>query len=64
MMSSPKVLILTSSFLPTIGGIQFELKWFLDSLDFRHLKEKGDIQGRTSSIRTEDSDTIFMLSKT
>lgn len=43
MMSSPKVLILTSSFLPTIGGIQFELKWFLDSLD-RHLEEKGDIQ--------------------
>ena len=32
-MQPPKVLILCSSFLPTIGGAQYELKWFLDYLD-------------------------------
>ena len=39
----PKVLILTGSFLPTIGGVQFELKWLLDNLD-RHLERHRDIQ--------------------
>ena len=29
----PKILILSSSFLPTIGGAQYQLKWFLDCLD-------------------------------
>ena len=29
----PKVLILTNSFLPEIGGAQYQLKWFLDCLD-------------------------------
>ena len=32
-MRRPKVLILSSSFLPTIGGAQYQLKWFLDCLD-------------------------------
>ena len=32
-MQPPKVLILCSSFLPTVGGAQYELKWFLDYLD-------------------------------
>ena len=34
-MSNLRVLILTSSFLPTVGGLQYELKWFLDNLDRR-----------------------------
>ena len=29
----PKVLVLSSSFLPVIGGAQYQLKWFLDFLD-------------------------------
>ena len=37
-----KVAILSSTFLPTIGGVQLELKWLLDSLD-RRLDEFGDI---------------------
>ena len=32
-MNLPKVLILTNSFLPEIGGAQYQLKWFLDCLD-------------------------------
>ena len=32
-MEPPKVLILCSSFLPTVGGAQYELKWFLDYFD-------------------------------
>ena len=36
-----KVLILTSSFLPTVGGLQYELKWFLDNLDRRLSKNEG-----------------------
>ena len=43
MTSSTRVLILTSSFLPTVGGLQYELKWFLDNLD-RHLSGNADIQ--------------------
>ena len=31
----PKVLIATTSFLPVVGGLQFELKWLLDNLDRR-----------------------------
>ena len=38
-----KVLILTSTFIPTTGGLQYELKWFLDNLD-RYLNERSDIQ--------------------
>ncbi len=38
-----KVSILTSSFLPTVGGLQYELKWFLDNLD-RRLDEDGNTQ--------------------
>lgn len=35
-MPSPlKAVILTNTFLPTIGGVQYELKWFLDNLDRR-----------------------------
>lgn len=30
-----EVLILSSTFLPTVGGLQYELKWFLDNLDRR-----------------------------
>lgn len=30
-----KILILSSTFLPTVGGLQYELKWFLDNLDRR-----------------------------
>ena len=30
-----RIVILTSSFLPTVGGLQYELKWFLDNLDRR-----------------------------
>ena len=36
-----KVLILTSSFLPTVGGLQYELKWFLDNLDRRLSNDGG-----------------------
>lgn len=32
-MSSKRVMIFSSSFLPKAGGLQYELKWFLDSLD-------------------------------
>ena len=32
-MNQPRVLILSNSFLPVIGGAQYELKWFLDYLD-------------------------------
>jgi len=39
----PKVLFLTSTFLPTVGGLQYELKWFLDGLN-RHLEKQNDIQ--------------------
>ena len=42
-MSNPRVLILTSTFLPTIGGVQFELKWFLDNLDNR-LNGRDDLE--------------------
>ena len=38
-----KVIIATSSFLPEIGGLQQELKWFLDNLDKR-LDEQPDIE--------------------
>ena len=38
-----KVLIITSAFLPEIGGVQHELKWFLDNLDKR-LDEESDIE--------------------
>lgn len=31
----PKVLIVATSFLPVVGGVQFELKWFLDNIDRR-----------------------------
>ena len=35
-MSKPlTVVILSSMFLPTVGGVQFELKWLLDNLDYR-----------------------------
>lgn len=40
-MSRLKVLILTSSFLPTVGGLQYELKWFLDNLDRRLSNDGG-----------------------
>ena len=40
-MSNLRVLILTSSFLPTVGGLQYELKWFLDNLDRRLSKNEG-----------------------
>ena len=40
-MSGLKILILTSSFLPTVGGLQYELKWFLDNLDRRLSKNEG-----------------------
>ena len=36
-----RILVVTSTFLPTVGGIQFELKWFLDNLD-RRLVRQGD----------------------
>ena len=42
-MAKPRVLILVSSFLPTIGGSQFELKWFLDNLD-RQLNEGEEFE--------------------
>ena len=42
-MSKPRVLILTSSFLPTVGGSQFELKWFLDNMD-RRLNDHNDLE--------------------
>ncbi len=42
-MASTKALILTSSFLPTIGGGQYQLKWFLDNLDPR-LNQRNDVQ--------------------
>lgn len=32
-MNKKKVMIFSSSFLPKAGGLQYELKWFLDSLD-------------------------------
>jgi len=35
MVPSTKILILSSTFLPTVGGLQYELKWFLDNLDQR-----------------------------
>lgn len=35
MTSRPSVLMVTTSFLPVVGGLQFELKWFLDALDDR-----------------------------
>ena len=38
-----KILILSSTFLPTVGGLQYEMKWFLDNLD-RRLTERGDIE--------------------
>ncbi len=38
-----KVAILTSSFLPTVGGTQYKLKWFLDNLD-RRLNDRHDVQ--------------------
>lgn len=38
-----KVAILTSSFLPTVGGIQYKLKWFLDNLD-RQLHDRRDVR--------------------
>lgn len=40
-MPSTKVLILTTTFLPTVGGLQYELKWFLDNLDRRLRDRKG-----------------------
>lgn len=40
-MPSIKVLILTTTFLPTVGGLQYELKWFLDNLDRRLRDHKG-----------------------
>ena len=40
---SVKVTILASSFLPTVGGIQYKLKWFLDNLD-RRLSDCTDLQ--------------------
>ncbi len=40
-MPSIKVLILTTTFLPTVGGLQYELKWFLDNLDRRLRDRKG-----------------------
>ena len=39
---TPKVLVLTSSFLPKVGGIQYKLKWFLDNLD-RRLSDRRDL---------------------
>lgn len=41
-MPSTKVLILTTTFLPTVGGLQYELKWFLDNLD-RQLRDRKGI---------------------
>ena len=38
-----RVLILSSTFLPTVGGLQYELKWFLDNLD-RQLAERDDVE--------------------
>ena len=38
-----KVLVLTSSFLPRQGGLQYELKWFLDNLD-RRLATLKDVE--------------------
>ena len=35
MTSNPSVLMVAMTFLPVVGGLQFELKWFLDSLDRR-----------------------------
>ena len=35
MSDSIRVLVLTGSFLPVAGGLQYELKWFLDNLDRR-----------------------------
>lgn len=35
MTSKPSVLMVTTTFLPVVGGLQFELKWILDSLDHR-----------------------------
>ena len=34
-MRTPRILILTTTFLPVVGGLQYFLKWFLDSLDQR-----------------------------
>ena len=42
-MSKSRILILTGSFLPTVGGLQYELKWFLDNLD-RWLNDQDDLE--------------------
>jgi len=42
-MPAIRVLILSSTFLPTVGGLQYELKWFLDNLD-RQLAERDDVE--------------------
>lgn len=34
-MAETSVLMVSTTFLPVVGGLQFELKWFLDSLDRR-----------------------------
>lgn len=34
-MAEPSVLMVSSTFLPVVGGLQFELKWILDALDDR-----------------------------
>ena len=65
-MSRLKVLILTSSFLPTVGGLQYELKWFLDNLDrllgndegtqvyFAYPNERSEPYTRFENIATYD----------
>ena len=62
-------MILVSSFLPTIGGSQFELKWFLDNLDRRLKEDEGfefhfaypnsdcEVYSRFDNISTHDLQT-------
>lgn len=38
-----KILIFSRSFLPTVGGLQYELKWFLDNLD-RRISGQSNVQ--------------------
>ena len=41
-MAEPSVLMVSTTFLPVVGGLQFELKWILDSLDRRVAKSGMD----------------------
>ncbi len=36
-----RVIVFSRSFLPTVGGLQYELKWFLDNLDRRHRGQRN-----------------------